>query len=432
MKFDLGQFKNGIDILMILTTLVLTYFGFQSHEALVQLIIFGVILLLIVLYVSYVIIRSYNEYRIENKSMTNSSVVKRVRKYCDSLYEFSKAIRKKVYKNKEFVTINKMYLQEKKIIKKIHHSKTTEKQKEILTIKLKKLKTNFTNKNALSVISHLDTTQDFIIVDLLVDIFSELERPLLNAEQFSLRVKFGNFIKDFSKDENKRQKAYIDFLGWSYIMLGRTKKGLEAIHQGIESAKVTLEETNNEKLKQECIYNIARAYRHLGSARERYEKKPLEAKKDLEKAKEYLFKLDPSFKGYTEMEVGIDYGLIMTNYFIFVNKTKTTRLTSTHKDNLDESFANINDLINVAHSFSNKHRYVKLLLLKAKYLNQLLLHQEDNPKLNEINEVKDVLRKVEIIFKDNIFTDEAVEFYLEESVNRFKHELLIALEDKGA
>ena len=61
-----------------------------------------------------------------------------------------------------------------------------------------------------------------------------LQRILLQLEQHNLRIKLGKYVIKYSEDIDQVIAAYVDFLGWTNILLGDVKKGLDYVRVGME------------------------------------------------------------------------------------------------------------------------------------------------------------------------------------------------------
>lgn len=137
------------------------------------------------------------------------------------------------------------------------------------------------DSNTTSLIKNLSPKMDYEVSQLLTKKFIELERVLLNAEQFDIRIKFGTYIKQFSDVEIDRIKADIDYIGWTYVMMGELNKAEKSILNGIKRSTYLLNSNKNNINRNDLNKLIVRGYRHLGSARVTYENDP-------EKTLEYL------------------------------------------------------------------------------------------------------------------------------------------------
>ncbi len=443
MKF--GDIKDFIEFLIIVLVGLTPLFGLQDNESIVKTIAILAVVIAVIIYGLRRLYKMLKQQKRDEQSMSNLNVIKKSRHHCKSLYRYAEASRKKLLCNPYYREIKQDREQESKLLSRMVGKDPSAHEKEKLYQRIDALKKQYSDRNTISLIKNLDAEQDYKVAKLISDTFIRLERVLLNAEQFDLRVEFGKYIIDFSEKESDRQRASIDFLGWTYMMMGETKKGVAAILTGIERAEYSIKQTQNPETIESSLYNITRAYRHLGSARPIYEKTP-------EKAIEYLNKGLDSFKQlrisklseetkekYLEMEIGLKYGLIVASYYEFINKFNDNKQTDRDYEKLEHAFMNIDSLKGIAQTFKNKHRYVKFEIIKSKYLELLYDHKDqfqpfskhafDIDKDTIKTELNDCLTRVESIFWKNIFMDEAVEHYLEESVKLLQYNLVDLLKE---
>lgn len=438
----LSEVKDLIELGLILIAGVFSILGIQGNDSMVQvalLIILGVALLIVGVYKIYTKIK--NSYR-EVRSMSNINVIKKSKQHCKSLYKFARTNRKKLENNKMISVMKKKRVEENKIIDILSGKVEDEKKKEELSKRINKLKQDYSDKNTVLLMKGLTEHQDYRIAMLISDTFMKLERILLNAEQYELRIKFGKFILDFSDKELDKQKACIDFLGWTYLMMGEINKGEKAILKGVARAKYIIENSEDRKIIAKSYFNLARAYRHLGSARHTYENNPGKALVYLKESEDYFNKINQidynNERKLEEMITGIHYGQAIACLFNF--KEKLDKNLQTDQDYLKviKTYEDLALLAKDAKEFDNKHRYVKVELLRTKYLELFIDYNQyfasslgekmEIFKSDALNEMRISLKEVDDIFRLNIFTDEAVELYLEQSVKELKYNLVKELQ----
>jgi|GEM_PF-4357656 len=441
MKF--GDMKDLIELSVIIIAGLFSVFGIQTTSIAVQqfiILVFGIVALT---YGSFKAYRYFRDTHREVRSMSNINVIKKSRLHCNSLYKFAQVSRKKLEKNKDMNYIKQTRQEEDKILD-IIKGKNDSKDIQKLQKRIENLRNNYSDRNTITLIKSSDNNHDYSISKLISDTFCNLERVLLNAEQYNLRIKFGKYILDFSDSELNRQRASIDFLGWTYLMMGEIKKGEKAIELGIKRAEYTIATSIDKNTIKESNYYIARAYRHLGSARYTYENYPDKAIEYLKKGETQFNKLnrndyplDKQVK-LDEMIVGIQYGLAIAYFYKFKNKLTKQNQTDEDYKLYEKAYYDLNDLVTISASFANKHRFVKVQILRSKYL-ELYLDNKTyfEPHVSEIfnNDSKQVLfeitstlNSVDSVFINNVFTDEAVELYLEESVKVLKYKLINQLQ----
>ena len=138
------------------------------------------------------------------------------------------------------------------------------------------------------------------------------------------------------------------------------------------------------------------------------------------------------------MIVGIDYGIGIASFYLFKTKLDKKQQTDDDYKRFEKMYHELSVLRDKSMNFKNKHRFVKVQILRSKYLELIMDHQVyfkpylstaiDHTSKNLLNEIKNSLNSVDTIFKKNIFTDESVELFLEESVKLLKYNLVDQLQ----
>ncbi len=274
------------------------------------------------------------------------------------------------------------------------------------------------------------------ISDIILSSILDLDRILLISEQYSYRLRFGRFLVEYASDPEIKQKAYIDFLGWTYVILGKNKKAEEAIFNGIKIIDEQILLTDDEKVKNKYLMQKARAYRHLGSNHNLYTKYPDNSMIYLneglnilenEKFREYFLSDDKLKRKYEEMMVGMKYGIAISLLYKYKNNDK--KINHGNLENyLKQSKEIIDEYKNLAKEFDNKHRYIKYLLLENNILKEYnkkyeLEHKGIEYKVNHeefISKSDDNLIAVKKQLDLSIYCDEAMLFYLEQKLDLLK------------
>ncbi len=422
-------------IYLVLTVipLVLSILGITQTDDIYLIVILYVVFVVVLAYIIYFVTSKIKENRKFKQSMSTNYVLKNIKRHSDSLLKFAKANEKKLIKNTSYNEFVKNRLEENELIKKFSKDIDNRKKKAIQS-KLDIVSKRYSDKSTIELIRKLSSEQDFKVAQLISKTFISMERLLLNAEQFETRIKFGHYISKYSFSSSERQRALLDFLGWTNMMIGEVKKGESYIFEGIKRAEEDLKYVINEKDKAIFIYNICRGYRHLGSARLTVEKNPEQSIEYLKLASKHfdLLNYDSKNEAYDEMFYGIKYGFLDAHYHAFVNREKSLKNSENDYEHFLEVFKEFDALIAITKDFQNKHRYAKSLVLRTKYIE--LFHDQyhkfkkiDVGLLNEttlktmINEDLEVLQ---ILFKNNIFLDEATEEYMEQKVKYLKYQLI--------
>ncbi|HKM30219.1 MAG TPA: hypothetical protein VJZ51_05645 [Bacilli bacterium] len=435
--------KGYFDLFVYLMASVLPIFGIFTTESQTVAIVLIVLAVLLLAFFGFKLFGWVKERRISNSSMSNNSVINNIRRYCKSLLKYAAANKKQLLKNKNISKLSRLKAREDLTISQIKGENRESKRLAKIQIKLDKLRTKMTDAKALSLIKSLKPNENYLVSQLLSQTFVELERILLNAEQFDVRIKFGQYIKQFSDIEVDRIKADIDYMGWTYIMMGYSTKAEKAIISGIKRAEYLIGKPNIDIDKYDLQALIVRGYRHLGSVRKTYEKQPEEALKYLNLALELHNKMKPSPKqmnSYIQMETGINYGLMIAELYQFKITNDKENVTDEQYKSLYNRYLEFDKEIKISSGFSNKHRHTKYLVLKTKYLevfleNSLYFKKHLTNKFNfdEMaikDAIKESLNNIKDVFKENIFMDEALEYYLEERVKFLNYELIATI--KGA
>lgn len=421
-------------VLTILLTLIKEFIPQSAARDVATYVSLGFLaLLIIVAIIAFVKVK-----RQENNGMSNNVVILKTKQHCNVLQKYAKIVRKELQKNEQISQLKKNKEEEKDIIKRLTNKKISKDETEELEKKLNKLIETRDHKETRNFLKTLEEEKTFLVSQLICKKFSEMGRMLLNAEQFSLRIKFGEFLRDFSLEEEHRVSAYIDFIGWTNMLLGNTSKGERAIKSGIELARGIAENTEDEIKKNKYYFYITRGYRHLGSTRRTLEKNPAQSVEYLNLGEENLAKINKSVENFEhnkfqEMDIGIKYGILNAQYNEFIINKKRYLNTEECYVKFYQSYLTFEDFITESSTFNNKHRYIKFILLEIKYLKEIKTECDifrkyaPNSNLNPImisTKIKDSLEIVGKIFKDNIFMDESIEYYFDEQVDYFKHQLV--------
>ena len=179
----------------------------------------------------------------------------------------------------------------------------------------------------------------------------------------------------------------------------------------------------------ECIFDIVRGYRHLGTTYYTYKFSRTDVQKYINKAYEYLSKINNSVKvdtvTYTRLAVGIKYNEILLQYYDLI-KGKIS------KDCLKDIIGEIEKLYKVMCLTNGKDDVKNEKLFNALNCESL---NKDYIKLNDIDNHRKVkiyslyealsnnenstqsMKKIESILNKNIYIDEAVELYIYNKIN---------------
>lgn len=308
---------------------------------------------------------------------------------------------------------------------------------------------------------------------IIIEGINDIERMLLQLEQHNNRITLGKYVSSYAEDELMQAKGFVDLIGWSNILIGHTRDGVKAIHQGIalldeqlaspsikameriaddKRAKIAeiekhiafdeISEQHIQKLeerKQELIDSLdmlmksdtanrkyklllfkARAYRHLGSTYYTYRHFHDSKTQTSPKVIEYLQtskNILNSLKGkitqadYDKMMDGVEnnYWLCLLYDYLHCGK-KCAKTVDEVTSILNEVNAKINTFSGDAKP--DKHRLLKLYALRCQ-LNKAL-----QIKTGEINmeELSSDLKQIESTLNKNIYFDDATEVYINEKI----------------
>jgi len=387
--------EDKIGYLIVLTVGI--FFKDIINKDLIKYIIGGATLLFIII----VIVKHYLSMKEISKTPLNNNSA---RKLNSLLKAFSKSIKKldnKLSDSKDF----KIFFPEFDFL--------TD------TVRNKKKTLEVTEKNREQVIKKICT-----------DIIS-MKRILLEINKSEIRLTLGKFLIKHTRDDKQRAEAYVDFLGWTKI-LNNKSQGINDIKKGIEINEgrwKTLERNNNDNEANECIFDIVRGYRHLGTTYYTYKFGRTDVQKHINKAYEYLSKINSNVQvdtiTYTRLVVGIRYNEILLKYYDVINgkvskdqlQKITEEMTILYKAicPLDGEAKVINENLFQALNCQNlnknyvkldnvdNHRKVKVYSLYAVLTN--------NKKSNH------TIKEIEKILNNNIYIDEAVELYIYDKIN---------------
>lgn len=364
------------------------------------------ILLVLGFFITISILRIYKR-RSENKAISNANVNKKCFNLCNEIHKIMRFNARKI----------------DKVLATSKEEKLRKKRKELI-LSLKQ-KINKTKKD----INYLDNEETCRAI---IETVTGLDRVLLLCEQYDFRIAFGKYIAKYSFNDSLIQKANIDFIGWSYILKGKTSFAKKAILKGIEQVDEYVKDPFlSEEKKYEALFKKVRAYRHLGSDHNLYSKEPLEAYKYLETAEKLLNEEELSTyykkhypRQFEEMMVGIEYGKDVCHLYEFKNGNKMLADEQDYFPKLRTALESIQKCKKIAKEFPNKHRYVKFLILENSIYQEISQIKKDKLPLDlkDIDLVNNVNSNMEVIEKHlnlSIYNDECMIAYLEQKLNVF-------------
>lgn len=351
----------------------------------------GLIFLLFIVNLIFIIIETNKN----KKSVLSSNIIINTEKEIKMLYKLLKT-NDKVLKKYENKSINKLKeYNYKNIIKAIKGKKSN------------KIKDNF----SYNITNNSKLNKARNNCNLIIDKFESLKRIFLQLDQHKLRIKFGKYIL---KRGNDRQiiSSLIDYIGWSYILLGDYKKGINSLNKALEIIENKL--NNNDSDYIFYLESKVRALRHKGSTYYTYndEHNP---KKDLVEALSILsnnsyFKSIRNTEKYLRLEIGIKNNLLLFEFYDYLKKEKQSK--NDCFKNLKNIENKMNKLIDESKFLKEKHRIIKLLTLQNLIINEEIRSNDySNIELYNKN-----LKTITDLFNENIYFDDAMETFFEQSI----------------
>ncbi len=422
--------SEKIAIVSMLVTILIAAIK-QEFNREISIIIVSVIVTIAFAYFTYLIIKTYKQ----KKSLSNSAVVAESAKYIKYLNNLANANDKRLIKLSNvnsFRSAEKIYKKINKFTKgKVVKTDENNDKLNKLLQELKKYQfTNINKKAKTQNKKHIKTTKQIdrntsqIVSARIIKCILELDRVLLQIEQYQLKIKLGKFIIKYSNNDFEILKAYIDFVGWTNFLLGKNKEGRNAIAQAILMIDNKIgKETNipsdmNEKDYYEYKFLKVRALRHLSTTHYSYKSNDyIEDEFD----ESYKIMKEVNFKNYyvnssryLNMLIGIENNYYLYKFYIHQEMVKKNQISDfdykTVMDIINEYIQKIKDM---PLQEQDRHRLIKLYVFK----NQLLKEFSDEKNsINERNEFKEDLKNIETIFNKNIYLDDALEVFVNEKI----------------
>lgn len=288
------------------------------------------------------------------------------------------------------------------------------------------------------VMSEASLQKHYLISREIIKRVFDMNRILLQLEQHNTRIKLGKYVAYFTNDEETQIKAYMDLIGWSYILLGNNRKGFDAILNSIHIIESRIGEKFDGKIPEgvtkETYYRYlmlkVRAYRHLGSTYYTY--KNIDAIKYCEAALKILD--SEGFKqgfnddiAYENMRCGVLNNLYLGRFYRFVEDTRRGKGDiNMLSDTLNMVNANIDELYAMPDGKRDIHRLLKLLSLKSQLSKAMDISGVQKLDMEQFD--KD-LSTVEKILNKNIYFDDAMEVYANQKVQQVFEEVKNILMD---
>ena len=424
---------NWLSIISLAVTVLLSIFKDETNYVVIYPIL-GVIAIVFVINLVLMKTRA-------NKNLSNTAVIAKSKKYTNYLWKLVKSNDRQMSKEVQLNDLKKIDKNNKQILclmngkisearnKKIRELKE---EKQVLLKRVYKENTKYVSSenmnanNPINVMSEMaNETQARQVCKEICSTIISLQRILLQLEQHSLRIKLGKYVIKYSDDIDQVIAAYVDFLGWTNILLGDVKKGLDYVKVGMEYIDYKLSQSakgSDDYYKYALLK--ARALRHIGTTYYTYKtSKDTFVKESLKEALELLdneeaikyFDSHPKKKGaYEKMMFGLKYNDLLYDYYIAIAKKDKSSET------LNKITKEVNDLLkNVDGHDVDDHRLVKILTFKNQVeRNQMVLSNSSSKEDYDAwwKEYKHDLVEIESILNKNIYFDEAMEVYIYQKI----------------
>ncbi|MBO5867095.1 MAG: hypothetical protein J6Q55_03500, partial [Clostridia bacterium] len=184
-----------------------------------------------------------------NKNLSNTQVIDKSRRYTKHLMKLVKTNAKVMAKDFNLTELAETKKKIGVVTKKINRSYSTHRNQDLA--KLIAVKDALLDKyydqshgyadaqlldvnkpvNKMVKIANFEESQK--VFNLIYGTVKDMERILLQLEQHELRVKLGKYVVKYSTDIDKSIHAYVDYLGWTYVLLDKNSKGFRAIQNGL-------------------------------------------------------------------------------------------------------------------------------------------------------------------------------------------------------
>lgn len=484
-----NKLQDWMPLIIAALTPVFTFLV-EGQDPIYKYIVIAVMVVLVI------VVFLYNKIK-TSKNLSNTAVIDKSRKYTKYLKKLVKANASEL--SKEF---NKSELAEMRknislVTKKINGSYKSNKKEEIANL----IKEQYSlldkyygksseyvssqmidaSKPIIKMVKLADMNESRLVFNKIYDTIHDIERILLQLEQHDLRIKFGKYIVKYSIDIDKTIHAYVDYIGWTNVLLGKNEKGFKAIKKGLDliEYKIKINEPGHLKyieLKEkgeeiseyyemqhveycENVLQKARTLRHFGTTYYTYRShsdsfvkeefksdKAKDKKNELwtyentvnpfvknklaeaiklmeeESVKEYFDRTQKLKETYFKMVFGLKYNDLLYDYYValYKNDESLERFID-----LDRELEELRKEVDVC-GFDDNHRLIKILTLKNqlqhKIINKSTLKSNiktEKELLDKWNEtLSSDLKTIEKVLNKNIYFDEAMEVYVCQKVRK--------------
>jgi len=440
---------------ILASVLVMVFKNETTQEG--TIIIYCILGAIVLGYGIYLLVRLFKS----NRSLGSASIINNAKKYVKQLCNLADKTQTQLVKFDFIKHQKRLERQNKNLInfylrkQKYRTDNTTAlylQKKEYLTREIAEYtrihSENYSDINALKayngvykVMTEYDLENNYEIAQNLIKRIFDMNRILLQLEQHNYRIKLGRFVVRFASNEEDKIKAYMDLIGWSYILLG-SRKGYEAINNAINIIESRIgtkldpkaPEGVSQELYEHYLFLKARAYRHLGSTYYTY--KHVDAEFFCNKSLEVLETLrlagfDQRKKAdYENMMFGVKNNYYLNQLYRFIaDSRKGNADIAKLNDTLQAVNRAIEGLENLPKEKQDKHRMLKLLSLKCQINKAVSVVSHSSM---DIKESENNLKIIESTLAKNIYFDDAMEVYSNQKVQLvFEETKNIILGNKG-
>lgn len=421
---------NWLSIISLSATVLLSIFKDDTNYRVIYPLIAVIVVVLIV---NLILAKTKS-----NRNLSNTAVISKTKKYTNYLWKLVKANKKQMKKEVNITELKEIQRYNKKVLKRMNGTYSDKKridfeeiqrQKQILIQKYVKrnnkyvtsdaIKTNKPIDKILSISSPEETAKIYLNI---YETIKDLERILLQLEQHKLRIKFGKYVVKCSNNIDHAIHAYVDLIGWTHVLLGDNKKGLASIQCGLDLIEYKLNSLpKNSPEYYECVYQKARALRHLGTTyytyrtpRDTFVKEKLKEALALMTQKDVITYYQSSHhlrEKYEKMVSGLKYNELLYDYYVALEK----------KDEFGDKLKQISEGIDKLYievqtsDIEDNHRLVKILTFKNQIDKNRIMEtkslRDDNDQ-TMVSQFRKDLKSIEKVLNKNIYFDEAMEVYI--------------------
>ncbi|MGM0613770.1 MAG: hypothetical protein ACQESM_09705 [Bacteroidota bacterium] len=270
-----------------------------------------------------------------------------------------------------------------------------------------------------------------------------ISRPLLLLGEYKVRYLIGKLVSENTDKTEIKMRFMMDEMGWTSVLMGK-KRAVKEISEAIDLFPVTFNKYNKsislnigdtEDSDLHKLFLVARGKRHLASTQFLDPEKRFKISLEASAIMSYLDDVSYidnviSKDKRNSMVAGIYYGMGEIKYEMATKLQKQESTALDFYETLTESYKYTELTARISKGFSNKHRYLKALLLKNSIINLMLSINnqtdfKDSVKdmeygvelsSNTTKNVQENIDYIEKLLNSSIYVDEAFEVYLKQRI----------------